>query len=111
MQDIDLYPSDAPTTLVKPVIVESTTPDSLAISPTLIAIGALLFVCIYLIVGQSRRRKLDPRELAFRTLSSKLGFSRGEISTIRKYAMSIGMSSPVGIIMSPELTAQALNRS
>ena len=98
-----------PTTLFSPTAPTGTTAQVFGISPTMLIVLALGLVCIYLALIHRRRRKLEPQELAFRSLSRRMGFSHAEANTIRKYAMKMGMGSPVGIIMNPEITAKALN--
>ncbi len=70
--------------------------------------GALVIAGVYFVLVRHRRRRLDPRELAFRSMSHKLGLSRAQINTIRKQSVSMGLASPVGIVMSQELMAQVL---
>ncbi len=77
-------------------------------SPMLIIGGILVAVGVYFALVHRWRRRLDPRELAFRSLSRQLGLSRGQINTIRKQSVSMGLASPVGIVISQELMAQVL---
>jgi hypothetical protein len=46
------------------------------------------------------QRRVDPRELAFRALSRRLGLSHKQVTAIRAMGASSGQS-PVGLLMSP----------
>tara|TARA_R110000868_G_scaffold241497_2_gene496316 strand:+ start:64156 stop:64506 length:351 start_codon:yes stop_codon:yes gene_type:complete len=46
------------------------------------------------------QRRVDPRELAFRSLAKKIGLSHSQASAIRAMGASSGQS-PVGLLMSP----------
>lgn len=61
---------------------------------------ALLCVGIVLWMQQAKQRRMDPRDLAFRSLSKKLGLSGSQIDSIRSMAASTG-NHPVGFLMSP----------
>jgi len=101
-----------PTKMVNPLEdMVSTHPGwlgDLANSPVLVLLvvgGLLMFYGLFVL---RRKRRLDPRELAFRTIAHERGYSRSQISTLRKHAMGAGMASPVGIVMSDELSARVL---
>ncbi|MBL4697813.1 MAG: hypothetical protein JKX70_03165 [Phycisphaerales bacterium] len=100
--------SSGPTTLFSPTSSVQAAESLFGVSPTMLVLFGVALVCFYLAFVHRGRRKLDPRELAFRTLSRRLGLSRAEINSIRKYAIAMGLGSPVGIVMNPEMTAQAL---
>jgi|GEM_PF-5013607 len=70
-----------------------------------IALGA----CVWFIYR--KKHGVDQRELAFRSICRRLGLSRNEITTIRNHASAMGMTTPVGIVMSPELMNQVLDGS
>ncbi len=96
-----------PTVLITPFPLEPNSGMGLG-GPMLIIGGGLVVVGVYFALVRRWRRRLDPRELAFRSLSRQLGLSRAQIHTIRKQSVSMGLASPVGIVMSPELMAQVL---
>ena len=101
-----------PTTLITPPAIEPSSGvwalgSSMGSSMVLVG-GALVIVGVYFALVHRQRRRLDSRELAFRSMSHKLGLSRAQINTIRKQSVSMGLASPVGIVMSQELMAQVL---
>ncbi len=77
-------------------------------SPVLMLLLAGGMLVLYGLFVLRRKRRLDPRELDFRTIAHQRGYSRAQISTLRKHAMGAGMASPVGIVMSEELSASVL---
>tara|TARA_R110002072_G_scaffold42064_22_gene119270 strand:- start:171293 stop:171622 length:330 start_codon:yes stop_codon:yes gene_type:complete len=101
-----------PTKLVNPLSdAASSDPGWLAEvarSPVLMLLVTGGLLVIYGLFVFRRKRRLDPRELAFRTIAHQRGYSRKQISTLRKHAMGAGMASPVGIVMSDELSARVL---
>ncbi len=60
---------------------------------------ALILISAVWIRGMSQQR-VDSRELAFRSLSRKLGLSKKEASALRAIAERDGVH-PVGLLMSP----------
>ena len=96
-----------PTTLITPSPIEPGSAMTMS-SPIIFIGGALVIAGVYFALVRRHRRRLDPRELAFRSLSHKLGLSRAQINTIRKHSASMGLASPVGIVMSQELMTQVL---
>ncbi len=54
------------------------------------------------------QRRVDPRELAFRALSRKLGLTRRQVAAIRAMGESKGLASPVGLLMSPSAVRSAI---
>lgn len=102
MQDL------SPTTLITPPAIDAQPAPLFGISPAvLIGIG-LLCICFYFAFVYRHRRRIDPRELAFRSICHKMGLTRAQIGRIRKHAVSSGLTSPVGIVMNPDLFARAL---
>lgn len=70
----------------------------------------LAVVCVgafYAMRGR-RSRGTDPRELAFRRIAQGCGMSRGQVRALRRAAAARGLASPVGLALSPSLTARAL---
>ena len=52
------------------------------------------------------QRRVDPRELAFRSLSKKIGLSHSQAAAIRAMGASSGQSA-VGLLMSPSAVRAA----
>ena len=97
-----------PSTLIVPTTIESSShawSDGVAIP--LLVLSGVCFIA-YLVLVHRWRRRVDPRELAFRKMSHKLGLSRRQVSRIRKQAMMMGLSSPIGILVSEELTLKVI---
>jgi hypothetical protein len=67
---------------------------------------ALLVIAAVWIKGMSQQR-VDPRELAFRSLSRKIGLSSKQTSAIRAIAQRDGVH-PVGLLMSPSAVRASL---
>lgn len=97
-----------PTTLFTPPVVDVISTSPLGVPPIVLIVGGVILISLYFVFIHRQRRRLDPRELAFRTITRKLGLTRPQITTIRKHAMGVGLASPIGIVMSPELTARVL---
>lgn len=97
-----------PSSFIAPPAIELDSASILGVSPMILIACGLLLIGMYLAFVHRQRRRVDPRELAFRSISHKLGLSRTQISMIRRLSVSMGLSSPVGIVMSPELIARAL---
>jgi len=100
-----------PTTLFTPPAASTEQPSGLAGSNLIIFGAALILISGYFLLIRRNRRKLSAGELAFRTLVKDLGYSKGQVRKIRSYAMSHGHPSPVGIVLSQELTARAMRSS
>ena len=75
--------------------------------PWLVWIGV---VAIVVVIGVWMRamgqRRVDPRELAFRSLSKKLGLSHSQAAAIRAMSASSGQR-PIGLLMSPSAVRAA----
>jgi hypothetical protein len=71
---------------------------------------AALVVCggVWTAMSGRRRRRVDPRELAFRRIAHAQGWSRAQVRALRRAAATRGLGSPVGLALSPTLTAQAV---
>lgn len=68
-----------------------------------LGVGAVWWVC-----RGRRRRAVDPRELVFRRIVHTCGFSRSQVRALRRAAAAQRLASPVGIALSPTLTARAM---
>ncbi len=79
-----------------------------AMGSVTIWVVVVMMIGIVLTLAHRRRRRVDPRELAFRSITRQLGLSRGQIDKVRKHATAMGFASPVGIVMNHELLAKAL---
>ncbi len=71
----------------------------------------LIFVSSYFLMIRRNRRKISAAELAFRRLVKDLGYSKAQVNKIRSYALTHGHPSPVGVVLSQELTARAMHNS
>lgn len=69
---------------------------------------AVACIALWSVMRGHRRRKIDPAELAFRRIAHGVGLSRTEIRTLRHTASRQGLSSPVGIALSPAMTQAAI---
>lgn len=98
-----------PSTLFSPTIVEAPSSGIFDLSPILIAMIGIVLICAPLVYVVRQRRRTDPRELAFRTMTRKMGFTHSQSSALRKHASALGLGSPIGVLMSHELTAQAFD--
>ncbi len=96
-----------PSTLFTPAI-DAASSSGFGVSPILLIVGGMLLIGVYLSYVLRHRRNVDPRELAFRKISRKMGFSNRQINLLRQHAISMGLSSPVGVVMNPRLITQAL---
>jgi len=67
-------------------------------------------IVVILVVGVCLRamsqRRVDPRELAFRALSKKLGLSKGQVASLEKFSKVSGQQ-PIGLLMSPSAVRSA----
>lgn len=86
-----------------------------AAAPTGLGVPALwALLPVVLIAGAwaglngRRRRRTDPRELAFRRLVHARGWSRSQVRVLRRAAAGLGLDSPVGLALSQSLTATVL---
>jgi hypothetical protein len=102
-------PPTSPTTLVAPPAIDHSIAHGAVLSPSVWIIVALAAIGLTILLIHRRQRQADPCELAFRTVSRKMGLNRNEITQIRRHATEIDGGSPVAILLSPELTARALN--
>lgn len=71
-------------------------------------LAGLALAAVWVLWFGRRRRLVDPRELAFRRLTSGLG--RREVRALRREAAARGLPSPVGLALSPALIEQAVRR-
>jgi len=55
-----------------------------------------------------RRRRIEPCELAFQRVARTQGWSRSQVRALRKAAGALGLNTPVGLALSPTLTARVL---
>jgi len=101
-------PPTSPTTLVAPPGIDPSITQGGVLSPSAWIIVALGAISLAIVLIYRRQRQTDPCELAFKTVSRKMGLSRNEITQIRRHATEIDGASPVAILLSPELTASAL---
>ncbi len=74
----------------------------------LFGLGLVLIVVAGVVFSHRRARRMDPRELAFRKIVHKLGYSRSQIKKLRQSSIKAGLSSPVGLVMSPSICAHEL---
>lgn len=98
----------SPTTLITPAVPDLSSSDLFGLPPMAFIVGGVVLICMYFAFAHRQHRKLDPRELAFRTLSRKLGLTKEQVSQLRKHAIKAGLTSPVGLVMCPELSAQIM---
>lgn len=97
-------PAEPPTTLVVPEPSPAPGPPQSSVIPAgLVVSGVVLMIIAGVVFSRRRARRMDPRELAFRTIVQKLGYSRSQIKAIRQAALGAGLTSPVGIVMNPSL--------
>lgn len=102
--------NNTPTTLMIPG-QDAPRPDSAPLIPG----GWTLPVMLTLVIAPAlaaravsrRRRRTDPRELAFQRLTRAMGWSRAQVRALRRAGEAMGLASPVGVAMSPMLTARA----
>lgn len=101
--------ANAPTTLVVPES-DPAVPAAQGSLMTggLVVTGVLLLIIAGVVFSRRRARRMDPRELAFRTIVQKLGYSRSQIKAIRQAAIGAGLTSPVGIVMNPSICERVL---
>jgi len=99
----------SPTTLITPSPAQTTPTQGFLISPALSISFVVVAATFLAVLAYRRRQHQDPCELAFRTLSRKLGLTSNQITQIRSCATSMGLSTPLGIIVSPELCSRALD--
>jgi hypothetical protein len=104
-------PLDSPTTLVIPQTAADLVGNVPGGAPLwMFVVGTLLIIIAALAFSTSRTRRMDPRELAFRKITHKMGYSRNDIKLIRKTALKSGLTSPVGVVMSPTMCDKILKR-
>ena len=102
--------TSSPTTLIVPTEQPDASGPMQGFS-TILGIGTGMVMICVMVALVHRRRQVDRGEQAFRHLSRTLGLTHHQIRQIRQYAAGRGLSSPVGIVLSPALTAQALEPS
>lgn len=73
-----------------------------------VAWAAVALICVGIVVWMQRakQRRMDPRDLAFRSLSKNLGLNSSQIDSIRSMAATTG-NHPVGFLMSPSAVRTA----
>jgi hypothetical protein len=102
----------SPSTLINPQAAGDLASNATSGTPIwLLVLGALLFIVAAYAFSRRRVRSMDPRELAFRKITHKLGYSRTEIKLIRKSAMKSGLTSPVGVVMSPSMIDRVMKHA
>ncbi|MCC5823018.1 MAG: hypothetical protein LAT64_07320 [Phycisphaerales bacterium] len=105
--------NDAATTLIVPGRTEPEAAAESGMTGAAISWGlAVLIVGLGLWAGLNgrRRRRTDPRELAFRRLAHASGWNRSQVRALRREAGARGLGSPVGLALSPSLTEAAFAR-
>ncbi len=73
-----------------------------------VALTVLVVASVWAGLNGRRRRRTDPRELAFRRLASSQGWSRSQVRSLRRAAAGLGLESPVGLAVSPSLAGRVL---
>ncbi len=97
-----------PTTLVIPGAEPAPIQPGLSLPlPTIIG-TVVVGAAAWAVLAGRRRGKVDPRELAFRRIARAQGWSRGQVRALRRAAAGLGLGSPVGLALSPTLTARVL---
>ncbi len=97
-----------------PIVIMPSQPNTVPVSSAgkvplgIAGAGVVLIVVAAVVFSRRRTRRMDPRELAFRTIVRKLGYNRQQIKALRQTAMKSAMTSPVGLAMSPSLSAQII---
>ena len=101
--------SGEPTVLVVPG-QPATDPAPLGVGPALLwtLLAAVVGAGVWAGLNGRRRRRTDPRVLAFRRLAAAQGWSRSQVRSLRRAAGGLGLESPVALALSPRLTARAL---
>lgn len=83
-------------------------------SPGIVGVTLWVLLAVVVLAGVwagmngRRRRRTDPRELAFRRLAAAQGWSRPQVRSLRRTAGALGLDSPVALALSPTLTAGAI---
>jgi hypothetical protein len=88
----------------------ATDPAPLGVGPAVAwtLLSLVVIAAVWTGLNGRRRRRTDPRELAFRRLAAAQGWSRSQVRSLRRAAGGLGLESPVAIALSPTLTAHAL---
>lgn len=73
-----------------------------------VVVGLVVAMGLWAATNGRRRRRVDPRELAFRRVAHAQGWSRSQVRAIRRAAAAQGLASPVGLALSPALTGRVL---
>lgn len=71
-------------------------------------LGVVVLAVVWAAWANRRRRRLDPRESAFRRIAQAQGWNRATVRALRRAAFAQGLESPVGIALSPALTERAV---
>jgi len=105
-------PAQEPTTLVVPAPDGGPVQAPSSLVPLgLVTAGVLLMIIAGVVFSRRRARRADPRELAFRRIVHKLGYTRSQIKAIRQAALGAGLTSPVGIVMNPSVCERVMPAS
>ena len=105
--------NDGATTLIVPGRAEpAPEPVTGGIGPVVWAVLVCVVLALGLWAGTNgrRRRRTDPRELAFRRIAHAQGWSRAQIKALRREASAMGLGSPVGLAASPTLAGTVFER-
>lgn len=86
-------------------------PSGIGVSVLWAVLPVILIAGAWAGLNGRRRRRTDPRELAFRRLIHAQGWSRAQVRSLRRAAIGLGLDSPVSIALSPSLTAAVLMES
>lgn len=102
-------PLSGPTTLIVPG-AEAPAPSSggLGVPIVWILLGVVLIAGVWAGLNGRRRRRIDPCELAFQRVAQSQGWSRSQVRALRKAAGALGLTTPIGLALSPTLTARVL---
>jgi hypothetical protein len=102
--------SGEPTVLIVPG-QPATDPAPLGVGAAVLwtLLAAVVVAGVWAGLNGRRRRRTDPRELAFRRLAAAQGWSRSQVRSLRRAAGGLGLESPVALALSPTLTSHALS--
>ena len=100
----------APTTLIVPgADAPAPAPSGPGVPIAWILLGVVLTVGLWAGLNGRRRRRIDPCELAFQRVARRQGWSRSQVRALRKAAYALGLTTPIGLALSPTLTARVFN--